>query len=328
MIGSGRLRRMAMAAGAAVCAAAALSAATATAGVVATTTIGANSPLLTGAYCFVTLPVGDGLVFHDPSYTAPAPGGHVTSFAYQNDGQNGGAQLDFVVLRQVRSGGYMIVGRTGLVTLGSDSLLDTVSPAAPILVAPGDQIGFFLRSQSDTASTSLNECFLSSPAGTTQGAARGDFGQPGIGDLVSDVGSFAAHLNLSAQLDQSVPPDVYGGGLTSAATSNAFAITALSGGSGQLAYTDGADRTFDGVIDCVDVVGNAATIVAHDPATGLEDRTQIQDNGASGDKLINLLWDPTKTTARANQRNEACTAPNTAKLAHHAALAGDAIHIG
>jgi hypothetical protein len=315
------VRRIAATAAAAIWAVASLSA-TASAGVVTTTTIGANSPIASGSTCSVSGSAGTGQVFIDEFDRVPAGGGLITSFAFQNDGQNAGVQVDFKVMREASPDDWVTIGDTGLETLGGDSALDTFEPAAPIVAAPGDEIGIFLRRGSTGTTTVLNDCLL-----TTTSSIAVVNTSTGLDPSLGQFAAFAAgggrnQLNLSAQLDTSSQPVVYGKGRTAALPTNLFTVTALADGTGTLTFTDGPKHTFAGLVDCIDVVGNAATIVAHDATTGFEDRTEVQDGGPTQDKLVNSLWDPTTHTAGFNRRYETCSAPDTARLGRRAALAG------
>jgi hypothetical protein len=318
-----RLRACAAALGLAACGT------LAAAGAASATTIGANAPLLVNSSCGVTADQGLGDVWYDTAYAAPG-GGQITSFAFQNDGRNAGNILDFVALRSVGTGRWAVVGRTGANTLAADSALDSFTPPHPVLVAPGDIIGFFFPSLGDTTGAILHDCLLST-TGVTNVADSPNFRDPGVGTVLTDVDNFSAGrlLNLSAQLDQSLAPDIYGGGVNAGRPVNTFTVTALStdGVTSTLTYSDNTtNRVFNGVVDCVNRVGNAATIVAHDPATGFKDRTYLQDGGASGDKIINTLWNPATHTAKFNARTSVCGEPNTVALARHAAVPGDEIH--
>src|SRR5690242_17594169 len=94
-------RRIRFGSAAAIAAAAmwALAGSAATAGA---TTIGANGPIATGSQCNIEFTTaGQGAVWLDSTYTVPAGGGQISSFAFQNDGQNAGVVLDFAVLRPV-----------------------------------------------------------------------------------------------------------------------------------------------------------------------------------------------------------------------------------
>ena len=77
----------------------------------------------------------------------------------------------------------------------------------------------------------------------------------------------------------------------------------------------------------MNIVGNAATIVAVDSTDGRANRTMVQDNGTSGDKLINTMFDPAKLSAKSRAKYLECVAPDTAKLDAKAPLTGDAIQI-
>jgi choice-of-anchor C domain-containing protein len=105
---------------------------------------------------------------------------------------------------------------------------------------------------------------------------------------------------------------------------NSFTIATSTG---TLSYSDTDGNAFNGTITCFVVVDNAATIVARDDATGLEDQTMVLDGGSSGDKLVNTLFDPAKLTKSKRAKLEACSDPDTTLLDRRAALAGDVIQI-
>lgn len=186
----------------------------------------------------------------------------------------------------------------------------------------------------------------------TQGTACGEPGIPTTnltsGDITvfdyvdtdgDGVGDTADNCPAAANADQAdadgdgtgnaCDPDgvVTGDGTTNSANgkANQFTISAPQQ-SGTVTYSS-ASKSFDGTIQCVNIVGNAATIVAVDDATGQASKTQVQDNGASNDKLVNTLNDPSKLSAKARAKFLTCDAPDTAKLAAAPALAGDAIQI-
>lgn len=107
---------------------------------------------------------------------------------------------------------------------------------------------------------------------------------------------------------------------------NQFTINAPAGGGGTVTYS-GPSGSFNGAVQCVTVVGNAATIVAKQSDTLLT-RTMVQDNGASGDRLVNTLIDLSKASAKTVQKYSQCINPDTAALSAANALAGDSIQIG
>jgi hypothetical protein len=106
---------------------------------------------------------------------------------------------------------------------------------------------------------------------------------------------------------------------------NAFGV---SSSNGTLDYVGDNGAFFNGIIQCINQVGNAATIVAIDFHTGKADRTMVQDNGTTGDKLINTLFDPSKLSEKSVARFEQCIDPDTAALGRANALTGDDIQIG
>ncbi len=121
---------------------------------------------------------------------------------------------------------------------------------------------------------------------------------------------------------------VTGAGTTTpigAGPANQFSISGVSQG-GTLTFTSAAS-TFTGTIQCVNIVGSSATIVAVDAVTGKANRTMVQDNGATGDKLVNTLFDPAALSAKSRAKAMECIAPNLDRLAAAPALAGDAIQI-
>ncbi len=100
-----------------------------------------------------------------------------------------------------------------------------------------------------------------------------------------------------------------------------FSISSFAQG-GTLTYT-----SFVGTIQCVKIVGNSATIVAVDGSTGKANQTMVQDNGTSGDKLANTMFDPVKLGAKARAKFLSCVDPDLDVLSARPELAGDAIQI-
>lgn len=118
---------------------------------------------------------------------------------------------------------------------------------------------------------------------------------------------------------------VTGDGMTTGTPMNQFSISTFKQG-GTVTYT-GSTKSFSGTVQCVTIVGNSATIVAVDDATGRANRTQVRDNGATGDKLVNTILDPSTLRPKARERFLTCSAPDSAKLDAAPALAGDAIQV-
>jgi choice-of-anchor C domain-containing protein len=114
---------------------------------------------------------------------------------------------------------------------------------------------------------------------------------------------------------------VSGSGQTNPGTGFPVNSFAISTNTGTLSYTDTDGHAFNGTITCFVVNGSAATIVARDASTGLEDQTMVQDGGTS-DKLMNTLFDPSKLTKSARTKLEACSDPNTTALGKRGALPG------
>ncbi len=106
---------------------------------------------------------------------------------------------------------------------------------------------------------------------------------------------------------------------------NKFTISTLRQ-NGSLVFK-GVTKTFNGTVRCVKIVSNAATIVAVDSATGQANRTMVKDNGTSGDKIVNTMFDPSKMTPATRAKNLECIAPDTGKLNAANPLAGDAIQV-
>lgn len=171
------------------------------------------------------------------------------------------------------------------------------------------------------------------PAGVKVGVAAADGDGDGIADDTDNCVSVANPSQVDTDGDgagDACDPDavVNGSGSTVPAgtgPTNQFSIAALKQG-GTLTYTS-STAAFNGTIQCVRVVGNSATIVAVDSATGKASRTMVQDNGASGDKLINTLFTPAALSAKSRTAAMACIDPDLAKLSTAAALTGDAIQV-
>jgi hypothetical protein len=104
---------------------------------------------------------------------------------------------------------------------------------------------------------------------------------------------------------------------------NTFSIREVDGG-GTVQYVNSAtSRTFNGTIQCADAVGNRVMIVAEDTSTGLWDRTVVEDNGSSGDRLANTMFTP--PTNRKTSLTS-CSDPTNVTLPDRT-LTGDAITV-
>lgn len=129
---------------------------------------------------------------------------------------------------------------------------------------------------------------------------------------------FASTLIEAAPAEDTVS----GSGTTGNVKPQAFTIDADQSG-GTVTYT-GANKTYNGVVSCVNSVGNEAVIVSFDAATNRYNKTQVQDNGATGDKVINTMLNASTATANQIAKFTVCGAPNSAKLdAAPAITAGD-----
>jgi hypothetical protein len=250
------------------------------------------------------------------SYAAPAAG-KIDSFSVltSTSPSTAGQQVDFLVVRRTAgTNNYTVVGRSGTETVDGSGNVQTFS-VTPIEVHAGDLLGWFnVNDRTDCATFN----------GTGPVAGSGGKTDPAVGSTFSLFApSGGEDLNLAANFEPTV---VTGSGDTSPAagfTPNAFTI---SSSGGTLSYSGGG-QTFDGTITCLVGVGNAATIVAIDATTGKADRTMVQDNGATGDKLVNTLFDPSKLSAKSVAKAETCVDPDTAALSRANALPGDAIQI-
>jgi hypothetical protein len=106
---------------------------------------------------------------------------------------------------------------------------------------------------------------------------------------------------------------------------NAFTIFEVDGG-GTMTYDDNtADKHFNGQIQCASAAGNRVMIVASDAATGNWDRTIVEDNGSSGDRLTNAMFNPTKNPSTA--KLETCSDPTGARMPNKTVGPGDAITV-
>ncbi len=119
---------------------------------------------------------------------------------------------------------------------------------------------------------------------------------------------------------------ITGSGNTAATPTNAFTIDVPYSGGGTVTYT-GSTRSFSGTVTCTNIIGNAATIVSQSAGGAIINRTFVQDNGLSGDKLINTNVDTTKASAKTIAKYSTCIDPPVAELAARPALDGDAIQI-
>jgi hypothetical protein len=104
----------------------------------------------------------------------------------------------------------------------------------------------------------------------------------------------------------------------------AFTIDVPTANTGSLSLT-GANKAYNGTVICTSVVGNQALIVSQDAATNRINRASVEDNGASGDKLVNTMLDTTTATANQIAKASSCAdGPATGKLATAPAItAGD-----
>jgi hypothetical protein len=93
-----------------------------------------------------------GILFGDRNYVVPSGGGTITSFSFQSTSASTGEQLDFVVLRPLPGPRYLVVGKTGVVTLNGTGH-ETFS--ANISVAHGDILGFW--------TFELHNCYRAGP---------------------------------------------------------------------------------------------------------------------------------------------------------------------
>jgi hypothetical protein len=255
---------------------------------------------------------GAGTIEAEDSYASPTVT-QITSFSVKTTAGNDSQQVDFLVLRPTSPGNYTVVGKSGTITLDGLDAVQTFA-VTPIPVHQGDVLGWF--NVTDHAG-----CVIDPGSGSFRGAD--DQSDPDVGSAVS-LGSATSgfDLNLAAHF-----PSVTGSGNTNPATGfppNAFSLSSITN---TLTYAGGG-RQFNGSITCLNIVDNAATIVAVDGATGFVDRTMVQDNGASGDKLLNTLADPSKVTAKSLAKLETCVSPDLTALAQRSALAGDAIQVG
>lgn len=139
-------------------------------------------------------------VWLDNSYVVPPGGGTITSFSFQADPSNAGQQVDFVVLRPPASGTtYTVVGKTGLVSLGSPTGTTVETFPASIPVQAGDVLGFWVSSDLGGLSNCLTP-------GSGNNVAERSQGDPAVGDPVQvSFLSFPFALNESANLTTPLP---------------------------------------------------------------------------------------------------------------------------
>jgi hypothetical protein len=252
----------------------------------------------------------------DPGYAATGAA-KITSFNTATSPSTAGEQVDFLVLRQTTSfSHYTVVGKSGTETLGGTSAVQTF-PVTPIAVQAGDVLGWFNITQHDG-------CEIFNRRGNVRSVES--VSDPAVGDPVT-ISTIEVGVDLNLAATDFVGP-VEGSGNTNPAPNfpvNAFGV---SSSNGTLDYVGDNGAFFNGILLCINQVGNAATIVGIDNATGFVDRTMVQDNGASGDKLLNTLADPAKVSAKSLAKLEVCVDPDLTALARHPALAGNDIQIG
>jgi hypothetical protein len=128
-----------------------------------------------------------GVLVGDTNYVVPSGGGTITSFSFQSTSANTGDELDFVVLRPEPGGRYLVVGKTGVVTLKGTGL-ETFS--ANISVAGGDILGFW--------TFGLDNCFRAGP--TRLVVTPASVSDPDTGQLFAMRSGDKADLNESANL--------------------------------------------------------------------------------------------------------------------------------
>jgi hypothetical protein len=128
----------------------------------------------------------------DTNYVVPPGGGTITSFSFQTGPFNAGQQLDFLVLRPTTGSNYTVVGKTGLVALGTGGV-ETF--AANISVQGGDILGFWHPGV-------LDGCVrLVAGGGEINSDIFGNPPDPSVGDTVSlPSGGPTFDLNESANL--------------------------------------------------------------------------------------------------------------------------------
>ena len=136
-----------------------------------------------------------GPVVGDTNYVVPREGGTIFSFSFQSTSDNTGQQLDFLVLRPEPKGRYLVVGKTGVVTLKGTGL-ETFPANIP--VAGGDILGVW--------SHELDNCFRDGPRQFV--VSREPHSDPNTGQLIATRFGGDADLNESAHLDTMVgaPP--------------------------------------------------------------------------------------------------------------------------
>lgn len=263
-----------------------------------------------------SLSCGGGNLTMEPDYQVPG-GGTISSFSFKTRTESAGDQIDFKVLRATGNvNEYIVVGSSGPQTLLGDGSVQTF-PVTPIAVQAGDVLGSYLV-------TSVDGC------GDYTGSSHVSFFQavpadPAVGSTVTLTSSFpGAQLNESAEFTPT--PAVSGAGKTVGTPTNAFTISADPAAGGTVTYT-GAARSYTGTVTCTKIVGNAATIVSTEDGGTRLNRTFVQDNGTSGDKLINTMLDTAKASAKTVATFSVCVDPPIAQLEAKASLAGDAIHI-
>lgn len=152
--------------------------------------------------------------------------------------------------------------------------------------------------------------------GSASAVLIADFDRDGYPDLASPE-TFPDGVSV---LLNDGPPLVTGGGATNGAHANSFGVRAFAT-RGRLSYI-GSTRRFDGTVRCTRVVDNAATIVAVDATAGRANRTMVQDNGGTGDKLVNTAFTLAALSPRVRERYLTCVTPDIARLSAAPALSG------
>ena len=82
-------------------------------------------------------------------------------------------------------------------------------------------------------------------------------------------------------------------------------------------------KTFNGTLTCASGSGNRVMVVAYDATRNLWDRTIVEDNGASGDKLLNTMF---SAVHHPHTRLKNCTDPTNVTMSA-ATLSGDPITV-
>jgi hypothetical protein len=228
--------------------------------------------------------------------------------------------VQFLVLRPSNQGAK-VVAVSSPVNEPGDSALHSYAVTIPV------EAGDLIADWAPTASSGpFYACYGNGTSAQTMNKYTTD-GSPAVGETLPAPNTFAGtRANLAATIEpEAATVTGTGSNNPNNGEPNQFSISSVNQ-TGNLNYTS-TTKSFAGAIQCVNIVGNSATIVAIDYTTGKANQTMVQDNGAAGDKLVNTMFDPSKLSAKTRAKYLSCVTPDLARLSAANALTGDVIHV-